>query len=134
MQFKYQSSSRNALTVAALLAAILCLACGIVYGAPLVWLLIAGVAVAVLLLSVLVNSKFGMLINESEMAWYDGRDEYNVALNDIEYVKLTEWSENFDVDVVLASGESLRVDSHCVPELRRLRKALHQFGINVVDA
>jgi len=97
----------------------------------LIWLLVIGVPTVGLLWFILANVKFGMRLTDTKMHWYYGRHDWIVAISDIDRVEISESSDSCDVDVILTTGESFRVDNHCFPGVEKLKSVLAQSDITV---
>ncbi|MEM1368743.1 MAG: hypothetical protein AAGG02_12145, partial [Cyanobacteria bacterium P01_H01_bin.15] len=130
----YHYSSQNAFNLVCLVAMMLFLLVGILFGAPLIWLLVVVVPFFGLLWYVWAGIEFSLQITKSAICWRAGRDSSSAALADIEHVKITDWNDSSDVDVVLKTGASLRVPSQCYPKISKLKAALRERLIVVIDA
>ena len=123
---------RNPLTLAGLLLCCALLACGVLVGAPAIWLAAALLPILALLAMVLRNPTRRTRIDNDGIGFTgDGMDDVFVPLDRIDFMEIVEWSDGTDVSLVLKDGRTVAVPDALRPRWQDLRAELAARGIEV---
>ncbi|MEM1004982.1 MAG: hypothetical protein AAF496_11320 [Pseudomonadota bacterium] len=131
--YTFRRQNRNSRTVVILIAvyaALLTLI--IVFDAA--WWLVGLLSVATLpaVWDILQDSSAGMSMEADQIAWYSGKRQGHINLQEIDYFRFdTRWDFSVRVSMILTTGKRVRLPDESLPPHRTLEKILENAGFTV---
>ena len=131
--FIYESHGRTWITLGGLFIGLLMLAIAAASGAPTVIYLVLALFLSGMGYLVIWSPRAGMRITGRRLIIWRGEQAKEIALNDIEVVRIQSWSDSTDVTVCLKNGDTVDIFDRCRPTTPELVVALEQAGVTVAQ-
>ena len=132
--FSYRRTSRSLTTALVVAGVLLALWAAWMWLEAAPWLmLVLAVFTLPAVYDLAANPAAGLELRSEELRWYSGRREVQIALTDIDHVRLdTRLDFSVRASAVLASGRKIRLPFEATPPHRAFEEALEAKGIKVM--
>lgn len=103
----------------------------LVFSAPWLFTLFAGLVTFSIVVTMIRNKKRGLLMTETTLSMYDGSWKQQVQLGDICKLTVKSWSDSTDAELLMRDGKTIPIRSRCYARSQDLMRAFRAHGIEV---
>jgi hypothetical protein len=131
--YEYREPGRRPLTMLAFGFSIFMVWMAVQHDAPVIIFFIVVPCCAALLWMVVANPVSGLRLDSRTLTLSPWRKPEIIPLDSLERLEYTDWSEGSSLDVVLVSGEKIRVFSGDIPPIDELRAACKAHDVTLIE-